>query len=335
MPLFPIWDGRRYGYADEIGAVVIATRFTKIPIGLESRFYEGLAVACDGAKLGYIDARGEPVLPAIWDGAGRFSEGRAAVATRRRGRLAWRYIDRSGDPVGGEWFKATAFSAGRAFVEREPGSGFELVDPDGRAVGDARFAGSNSDKDLTWKALAFEAGLGAACDRLSGRWGFVDPGGRWVLPPIWKAVRSFADGLACVQDPADGVAFVDREGREVLRYPIPYLALGGSSEGLVAMPDPVDSLSKAYFRHDGSMAIPARREHGAAFSNGRALYRLSSGYCGFIDPSGAFAIDPQYVSAEPFADGLARVVPDAKKPGRFGYIDTFGRMVIPPDVAAA
>ncbi|MES2644486.1 MAG: WG repeat-containing protein [Myxococcota bacterium] len=329
MALFPIFDGLRYGYADARGAVVIAPRFTSLPIGGTARFVDGRALALDKKKAGFIDDTGAWIVEPRWDSARPFSEGRAAVAVKTKGVLRWGFVDRNGASAGGgHWYKVGALAGGRAFVEREPGAGLELVDSAGERVGTAVFAGSRNDRDLTMRACPFTEGLAAAADVDTGLWGFVDAAGTWALPPRWKAAAPFSDGLACVQDADDIVSFVDREGREAFRWGLPYLALASFSEGLVRAPDPTDSLQKAYLGRDGAVVISARREHAGGFSHGRAVYTLPSGHSGFIDRAGTVVIPPIYAHVEAFADGLARVVPDARKPGRFGYVNVEGEVVI-------
>ncbi|MDP2310592.1 MAG: WG repeat-containing protein [Pseudomonadota bacterium] len=331
MALFPIFDGRLYGYADATGTVVIPPRFTSLPIGGTGCFSDGRALAFEKKKAGFIDEAGAWVVEPRWDGARPLSEGRAAVAVKKKGVLRWGLVDREGAPAGGGgWYKVGAFAGGRAFVEREPGTGLELVDSAGARVGDAVFAGSKNERDITMRARPFSEGLAGAADVKTGLWGFVDPAGAWVLPPRWKALAPFSCGLACVQDADNIVSFVDREGREALRWALPYLALASFSEGLVRSPDPIDSLAKAYLGLDGAVVIPARREHAGGFAYGRALYTLPSGYSGFIDRTGTVVIPPTYVYAEGFVDGLARVVPDPKKPGRFGYVNVAGDLAIAP-----
>lgn len=52
---------------------------------------------------------------------------------------------------------------------------------------------------------------------------------------------------------------------------------------------------------------------------------------GYIDATGAWAIEPGFTFAYPFSDGLAAVMID----DRYGYIDTTGALVIPPDLLDA
>jgi hypothetical protein len=59
-----------------------------------------------------------------------------------------------------------------------------------------------------------------------------------------------------------------------------------------------------------------------------------SGY-GYIDATGAVAIEPQYSKASAFSEGLARVEVEVDGLYRYGFIDRSGTMVIVPRYTAA
>ncbi|MCA9298490.1 MAG: WG repeat-containing protein [Phycisphaerales bacterium] len=327
MSLFAIFDGKRYGYADEKGAIVIEPRFTKLPAWGDEVFSEGFAVAFEKNKAGFIDPSGAWVIDPAWTLAHPFRDGRAMVAQLKGKHLRWNAIDREGRVYGPPkgWAKAVDYAEGRAFVEEELGSGTVMIDHDLNVVRDG-FARSNNAMDVMLRATPFRDGLAVACSA-EGLWGFVNRDGDWVIEPRFASAASFSDGLAAVRTPENDVLFLDREGNERLRYPIRYLSLTSFAEGLVLMPDAADSMAKAYVDRDGVVQIPADRAHWGNFSCGRAVYFASTGY-GYIDPTGAQVIEPRYTLVADFRDGLARVVPDGRKPGRYVYIDRDGNTVI-------
>lgn len=65
-------------------------------------------------------------------------------------------------------------------------------------------------------------------------------------------------------------------------------------------------------------------EDGLPFSEGLAAVQLG-GRWGFIDTAGKFVIPPAYEAAKPFSEGLAPV----RLRGLWGYVDSAGRMKIP------
>ena len=91
------WQEAKYGFINKTGEVVIPLRLDPRQDQMESmilsRFTEGLAPVMFGKLYGYIDHKGNTVIPAIFRDAGPFSEGLANVTTAdgQRG-----YIDKSG-----------------------------------------------------------------------------------------------------------------------------------------------------------------------------------------------------------------------------------------------
>ena len=91
------WKEAKYGFINKTGEVAIPLRFDPRPDQMEgmslSRFTEGLAPVMFGNLYGYIDHKGNTVIPPIFRDAGQFSEGLASITTAdgQRG-----YIDKAG-----------------------------------------------------------------------------------------------------------------------------------------------------------------------------------------------------------------------------------------------
>jgi len=62
------------------------------------------------------------------------------------------------------------------------------------------------------------------------------------------------------------------------------------------------------------------------FSEGLAAVRVAAGW-GYVDRNGEWVIPPRFSAAAPFAEGRAAVQDST---GRWGYVDPTGRMVLPP-----
>ena len=134
-----------------------------------------------------------------------------------------------------------------------------------------------------------------------GRFGYRDRAGRVSIQPQYMMAGEFSDeGLAAVLD-SDGWAYIDRQGRVVIR---PYVFDNG--------PD--------------------------YFSEGLARFSID-GKFGFFNSYGEVVIGPSYDFAYPFSEGLAAVCSGCSpaedgehiliKGGRFGYIDRHGNAAIP------
>ena len=131
--LSPVRIGKKYGYMDHTGKLLINARFDmawqfaeglavvqtgdwhsfidrsgKVVIrgskylDVHDSFTEGLARFRKGTKFGFIDRSGKVVVPPIYDNAGNFSEGLAAVNVGQdlNGEGGkWGYIDKTGHVV--------------------------------------------------------------------------------------------------------------------------------------------------------------------------------------------------------------------------------------------
>ena len=337
MSLLAVYDGKRYGYAEPDGVIAVPPFLTKLPPWGQERFHDGLAVAYADKAWGFIERTGTWSIPPAYVSARPFHAGRAAVAVaRKQGRkkkTRWCYVDTDGAAHGPEdgWFKVTDFGEGRAFVEVEPGDGAVLVDERLEPVGVAPFGGSNGELDVSALAGRFAEGKAAVRDANTRKWGYVDRDGAWVIEPRFEVASAFSEGLACVRTADNDVFFVDEAGEVRLRYPIRYLSVSSFSEGLVSMPDAEDSLARAYVDHDGEVRIAARRGQGLPFADGRALFEQGDGKRGYIDRDGKLVIEPTFHHAEGFRDGYARVIPDARKPGRYSWIDSSGQLLFAVD----
>lgn len=127
-------DGKR-GFIDRAGRVVIPAEYD------DARdFSEGKALVKRGDSWGFIDRAGRVVIPLNYAYGSSFSEGLAAVTTARaRGEAGWGYIDHEGRvriPLTLDY--AEPFSGGLAAIDRTvdgvPRATDAYIDPHGRVV---------------------------------------------------------------------------------------------------------------------------------------------------------------------------------------------------------
>lgn len=72
-----------------------------------------------------------------------------------------------------------------------------------------------SEKDYSLIGV-FNNGLAIARKRKTGKFGFIDRRGNEIIPCRWRAMWSFVDGLAVVQDFNKRLGFIDRSGELVI-----------------------------------------------------------------------------------------------------------------------
>ncbi len=130
-------------------------------------FYEGLAVVNKNDKFGFIDRKGEVIIPTQYDGAVAFSEGLGSI--RINGKMV--YIDKTGKQVISQSYDfANWFTEGLAAVKVDGKWGF--IDKTGNFVIRPQFEDAHS----------FRGGL-APVSNFDGTRGYINRLGQYVWGP--------------------------------------------------------------------------------------------------------------------------------------------------------
>ena len=276
--------GTRWGYIDRRGALRVEPQFSRA-----APFAEGRAAVAANGKFGFIDSTGQFAIAPQFDEAQSFSEGLAAVRVAGE----WQYIDRDGNVAIAElpYDAVEPFSEGRARVTRDNRHGF--IDSTGREIIAPQFA----------EARSFAGGLAAVVPPAGANdprlpkylWGYIDRDGEMAISPQFVKAQSFSEGLAGVAvNPRIDIANGDTGDLWGFITPAGTFAIAPRFYAPVRrIPD--GELLVAY---EGTVVRP--------FSQGLAMVRLGE-RVGFADKTGAFAVEPAFVDAESFQDGLARV----------------------------
>ena len=174
-------------------------------------------------------------------------------------------------------------------------------------------------------ARSFSEGLAAV--QVDDRWGYIDRAGRPVIPPQFVNAREFHDGRALVEIAADDWHYIDPSGRIVPGVQVKWSIQGRRfSEGLAAV-FIEDRRRFACLRSiDQEIRLEPRER--------AYVYPEFCGRWGYIDADGAFAIQPAFIEAYEFSEGLAVVrVQDLavsdQRGWRYGYVDRSGALAIP------
>lgn len=158
----------------------------------------------------------------------------------------------------------------------------------------------------------FSEGLCAV--RLGNKWGYIEKTGKYVVPAKYDNAGTFSEGLACVRL-GTTYGYIDKTGKEVvpIRFDFPAHAVNARNDN----PD-----------WDFSQELLDKYE----FCEGLAVAEKDKLF-GYIDKTGKFVIEPKYLTAYPFYQGLAKVELrlDVRTIPAIVYIDKSGKTVVPAD----
>ncbi|MFA0964576.1 WG repeat-containing protein [Roseivirga sp. BDSF3-8] len=313
-PFFYYAEDGLYGYIDPKGEVVIPARYSEA-----NAFSEGLALVRQGDKQGFINGRGEWVFSTEFDEIFPFAGGRAVVY---KDGLAG-YIDTSGKVVIAPQFaEAWSFSEGVAAVQHADGL-YGYIDSTGTYVIPPQYA----------YAEAFSEGLAAIAthsykdeygDEVIDSIGYINTSGEIAIPPIYDVADYFHSGRAVVGKGGLNT-IIDKQGQPLL--PMQEADIKNFDDGI--------SLRITEERQDiidqngDQIATLHNMVYGRQFSEGLALVQMENGYS-YVNKEGQLLFTPRpYEDAEDFTNGLARVCSgyDAEQKGKCAYIDRLGNYV--------
>lgn len=330
--LFPARDNGLWGYIDQTGKMVIEPEY----IAAEP-FGNGLAPVCveenHVRKWGYVDEKGNRVIEPQYEHAKPFSEGLAAVCQDD----LWGFIDFSGNWVikpqykevgsfhwGRAWFYCyKAGSYNTQFGETFHTKLFGFLDRKGNVVIEPQF-----DMVHDFYEGLCEARLGS-CPL--GKRGYIDTLGNWSIHAVANAAGDFRNGIAPMNI-NNTFFYINHEG-EILNATTPHIRIDEQFAHLrvdvkrsiaedmeVSMNDKIERTS-----NDLTLdSVSYRNLFAQYFKNDLKSFRNERGLFGFKDPQRNVVIEPQFFEAEPFCNGLSRVV---FKGWKMGYIDMTGKVI--------
>lgn len=242
-------------------------------------FSDGLLPVTKNKKLGYINAKGEEVIPCTLkyyiepgmdDGSvifGRFKEGLAKVcsfdgesgAEESFGakNIKFGYMDKMGKIIIPPIYQTAGdFSEGKAYVSSETFNGF--IDITGKKLFEI--------KGIIDRNLEFVDGMLMTTDTDNNQYLFYNSEGKVVLKismdKYWR-LSNFHEGLAYfehydnINDCIDRKGFIDKNGIEVLNL-TEYKIINSFSEGLAAVSK--DGNKFGFINTQGEIVIPCQYE---------------------------------------------------------------------------
>ena len=315
--LFHVKRGNLAGFIDIKGDEIIPLQFAEV-----GEFSEGLAAAQDveSGKWGYIDRTGTFIISPQFRTAGFFSEGLAGV--RMEDSDGW-YINRSGELI--------IPGYGGSIVQ----NGMATVKKQGKTI----FTDKKGEELFEVSGDAWPVGGGLIAFMKNGRMGFVDRQGIVIIQPIyhcdvnWRD-QQFEERITPVSklmpNGKDKFGFIDISGKTVVDFQYDWAEQ--FFDGLAMV---VKDGKYGYINTAGEVVIPLEFDGAEHFSEGLAAVEVN-GRWGFMDTSGKVVIDPQYLpriwgSPMIFCEGLAAVRTETGT----GFINKSGEMVVPAVYSSA
>lgn len=190
-------DGKKWGYINKKGQAVVPFDYEEFMYG----FRDGYTPAKKDGKWGIINEKGKTVVPHRYDHIYYFSDGMAAVAQEQNDKTSWGFVNEKGaEFIPLQYENVSNFSEGMAAVRMGEKWGF--IDTKGKLL-------------IPYKydyAHGFSDGLAAV--RVNGKWGFIDASGNMVIAAQYDNAYSFKRGEAEVKKGAEGF-YINKEGKRL------------------------------------------------------------------------------------------------------------------------
>jgi hypothetical protein len=244
--------------------------------------YPAEVKAIGGSMWGYINDKGNFVLPPKYEMAHDFQENGLAIIQLNN---LTGIIDHAGYfIVKPKYETISPFSEGRATVIDD--QGFKVVDESG--------------KEITSKAYSFigdykEGRAVAANTTENGQYvyGYLNRRGNEVIPLSYESASDFQDGKSVVKIKEGSYALIDLTGKVLNSYAYPFV--GDYGEGILAFQKSIDG-KWGYMDESGKVLIEPTFTGTQPFVEGKAIVNVEHNHYGLIDRQGKFIIKPQYTS---------------------------------------
>jgi hypothetical protein len=172
--------GSDFGYIDERGRIAFQMTLDEMP----GAFENGIALASKNGKSGFINRRGEWVIPPTLEDAHYPHDGLGPAKLNGK----WGFVNAQG-----RWVVPPRYDSIGWFDGREPVTWAELDGKRGFLDRAGHFKGAKLGGTVPDERMALNA-AGWAAAKLNGRWGVLNSSGRWLIPPQFDCVEMCWDG---------------------------------------------------------------------------------------------------------------------------------------------
>lgn len=321
-------------------------------------FSEGLLPLREepNGKFGFVDTTGKFVIKPQFDSVSSFREGFATVSwLDADGKNRYGSIDRTGKIIiDMENFWVGNFRQGVAIVVEPPDMfRYGLIDRQGnllvKPILSAISEGHGGDPYIEFscgqmpvKVVETDIEIPYSIPpEWRGKWGYIDRRGNWVIKPQFGIAGKCTQGRAVIANKKEGNpkwglegTLIDERGNIIdtsRQNPKPLLRNWRTEfhEGLAGVE--AENGKWGYLDRSGKWALEPQFVHAGHFSNELAIVKTFDYKYGYINRNGKFVIPPQFDFAYDFQDNsLANV----KVGEKYGLINRQGQYVIEPKYIA-
>ncbi len=258
-----------------------------------SLFYNGFALIQDkDGNWGYIDRKGMPALPAVYEKATVFSEGLAWVS--KKGDMPGAINDKGEVKVSLRKTKEVrVFQEGRAAFSTFKKNYYfwGYLDKNGNEIITAQFRAVRD----------FRLGLAAVQDNVEGKWGYINLLGELVIPYQYQEAHSFNDEGYALIKANDRYFAIDRKGTLIHEFQHERMIPDGSIYMIC------NNGYWGWCDASGKTFIECVYEDVKPFGNARLAPVRIAGKWAYISKEGNIVIKRQFTDAYPFVGDLAAV----------------------------
>lgn len=283
-------------------------------------------------KWGYINRKGDRIIPPMYETADDFINGIASVSSRNGDQTLSGFIDVKGNWVVQPMYQRTGqFSEGLCAVQKD--NFFGYINLKGEEVIPCKYEAAGP----------FTSGRAAV--KINGWVGFIDTSGKMVIEPQFTCAVShprFVEGMAPVFGADEKTGYIDTSGmwRIEKKFHSASIFTDGLAWTMIEKEDPDSqygfTIRGGYIDTSGEYVIQPEYDFGWDFSEGYAtVWKLSADrrtkIWRIINPQGEIILDNIiYRNVGAMSNGL---IPIQDEKMNWGFMNIKGEIVIAPQYA--
>ena len=321
--------GAKWGLINHEGKEILAPQFEEL-IGFEQAFgkKQSMFIVRNGELFGCANLSGNIVIPLTYKVA-RMSNLNDTLLFAKQGNY-WGVISMSKKeilPFSFNAIRLVKLGNKTAFLVNKPLSSYSFFNENFEAMGfvvaqDCDYLSNNlipfSNEKNLWgftdkqgKVIfepkfeglkAFQSGLSPA--KQGGKWGYINEKGEWKISAQFEEAFSFDKSFAVVKNAA-GYGLIETNGKEILKSEHPKISYLG--ENLYAAANPEKGKKNMAIFCAGKLSKYDFSEIGQYKNGFISAKSVKENKFGYLNNKGEWAIQPQFLTANDFSDGIANV----------------------------